>query len=103
SPVTVYQEPSLVAKLLRDLLTDDYSAIRIDNPVEHQRALEFIRRSMPSLGSRVKRYDKDFPIFEEYGVQAELDKALRSKVWLNAGRSFLRHRAEAVVAVERYS
>src|SRR5215212_7425757 len=42
SPVTVYQEPSLVAKLLRDLLTDDYSAIRIDNAIEHQRALEFI-------------------------------------------------------------
>ena len=38
SPVTVYQEPSLVAKLLRDLLTDDYTAIRIDNPVEYQRA-----------------------------------------------------------------
>ena len=64
SPVTVYQEPSLVAKLLRDLLTDDYSAIRIDNPVEHQRALEFIGRIMPNLASRVKRYDKDFPIFE---------------------------------------
>ena len=52
SPVTVYQEPSLVAKLLRDLLTDDYSAIRIDNPVEYQRALEFIDRIMPSLGDR---------------------------------------------------
>ena len=51
SPVTVYQEPSLVAKLLRDLLTDDYTAIRIDNPVEHQRALEFIGRIMPTSAS----------------------------------------------------
>ena len=100
SPVTVYQEPSLVAKLLRDLLTDDYSAIRIDNPVEHQRALEFIGRIMPSLAPRVKLYDKDFPIFEEYGVQAELDKALRSKVWLKSGGSIVINQTEALVAID---
>jgi len=100
SPVTVYQEPSLVAKLLRDLLTDDYSAIRIDNPVEHQRALEFIGRIMPNLANRVKRYDKDFPIFEEYGVQAELDKALRSKVWLKSGGSIVINQTEALVAID---
>ena len=100
APVTVYQEPSLVAKLLRDLLTDDYSAIRIDHPVEYQRALEFIGRIMPSLGNRVKRYDKDFPIFEEYGVQAELDKALRSKVWLKSGGSIVINQTEALVAID---
>jgi ribonuclease G len=100
APVTVYQEPSLVAKLLRDLLTDDYSAIRIDHPGEHQRALEFIGRIMPNLASRVKRYDKDFPIFEEYGVQAELDKALRSKVWLKSGGSIVINQTEALVAID---
>ena len=100
SPVTVYQEPSLVAKLLRDLLTDDYSAIRIDHPVEYQRALEFIGRIMPNLANRVKRYDKDFPIFEEYGVQAELDKALRSKVWLKSGGSIVINQTEALVAID---
>ena len=100
APVTVYQEPSLVAKLLRDLLTDDYTAIRIDNPVEYQRALEFIGRIMPNLGTRVKRYDKDFPIFEEYGVQAELDKALRSKVWLKSGGSIVINQTEALVAID---
>ncbi len=100
SPVTVYQEPSLVAKLLRDLLTDDYSAIRIDHPGEHQRALEFIGRIMPSLAPRVKLYDKDFPIFEEYGVQAELDKALRSKVWLKSGGSIVINQTEALVAID---
>ena len=100
SPVTVYQEPSLVAKLLRDLLTDDYSAIRIDHPQEHLRALEFIGRIMPGLAPRVTLYDKDFPIFEEYGVQAELDKALRSKVWLKSGGSIVINQTEALVAID---
>ena len=80
APAVVYQEPSLVAKLLRDLLTEDYTAIRIDHAQEFERVVEFIGRIMPALSSKVKLHDKDFPIFEEYGVQAELDKALRSKV-----------------------
>src|SRR5215212_7251176 len=52
------------------------------------------------LASRVKRYDKDFPIFEEYGVQAELDKALRSKVWLKSGGSIVINQTEALVAID---
>jgi ribonuclease G len=100
SPAVVYQEPSLVNKLLRDLLTDDYSAIRIDDPKEHERIVEFIGRIMPSLAARVKLYDKDYPIFEEYGVQAELDKALRSKVWRKSGGSIVINQTEALVAID---
>ena len=100
APAVVYREPSLVAKLLRDLLTDDYTAIRIDHPQEHQRIVEFVERIMPALASKVKLYDKDFPIFEEYGVQAELDKALRSKVWLKSGGSIVINQTEALVAVD---
>jgi ribonuclease G len=100
APATVYREPSLVAKLLRDLLTDDYTAIRIDHPQEYQRVVEFIERIMPSLAPRVKLHDKDFPIFEEYGVQGELDKALRSKVWLKSGGSIVINQTEALVAID---
>ncbi|MEZ5283416.1 MAG: ribonuclease E/G [Vicinamibacterales bacterium] len=92
--------PSLVNKLLRDLLTDDYTAIRIDDAREHERTLEFIGRIMPSLSPRVKLYDKDYPIFDEYGVQAELDKALRSKVWLKSGGSIVINQTEALVAID---
>ncbi|HEY6617222.1 MAG TPA: ribonuclease E/G, partial [Vicinamibacterales bacterium] len=53
APAVVYQEQSLVAKLLRDLLTDDYQAIRIDNELEHRRVIELIERIMPSLASKV--------------------------------------------------
>jgi ribonuclease G len=100
APTVVYQEQSLVAKLLRDLLTDDYSAIRIDNPIEHKRIVELIERIMPTLASKVKLYEKEFPIFEEYGVQSEIDRALRSKVWLKSGGSIVINQTEALVAID---
>jgi ribonuclease G len=100
APAVVYREASLVAKLLRDLLTEEFSAIRIDNEHEYRKILELVERIMPSLAPKVRLYEKPFPIFEEYGVQAEIDKALKSKVWLKSGGSIVINQTEALVAID---
>ena len=100
APALLFQEQSLVTKLLRDLLTDDYSAIRLDDAQEHRRVVALVERIMPNLLPRVKLYTKDYPILEEYGVQAEIDKALRSKVWLKSGGYLVINQTEALVAID---
>jgi Rne/Rng family ribonuclease len=99
-PAVLFQEQSLVTKLLRDLLTEDFTAIRLDNEQEHRRVVTLVERIMPNLLPRVKLYTKEFPIFEEYGVQAEIDKALRSKVWLKSGGYLVINQTEALVAID---
>jgi len=86
--------------LLRDLLTEDFQAIKIDNGQEYQRVLDLVQRILPNLAPRVKHYAKPFPIFDEYGVQAEIDKALKSKVWLKSGGSIVINQTEALVAID---
>jgi ribonuclease G len=100
APAVLYQEQSIVSRLLRDLLTEDFQAIRIDHEQEFQRVLELVERIMPSLAPKVKHYAKPFPIFDEYGVQAEIDKALKSKVWLKSGGSIVINQTEALVAID---
>ncbi len=100
APKVVYREQGLVTKLLRDLLTEDYTAIRIDDRQEYERVREMVQRVMPSLTARVKLYDKPFPIFEEYGVQSEIEKALKSKVWLKSGGYIVINQTEALVAID---
>ena len=100
APAVLFQEQSLVTKLLRDLLTDDYTAIRLDDPQEYRRVVALVERIMPNLLPRVKLYTKDYPILEEYGVQAEIDKALRSKVWLKSGGYLVINQTEALVAID---
>ena len=100
APSIVYREQGLVSKLLRDLLTEEFQAIRIDNPQDYQQVLELVGRIMPNLASRVKLYSKPYPIFEEYGVQAEIDRALKSKVWLKSGGSIVINQTEALVAID---
>jgi ribonuclease G len=100
APAVLYREPSIVGRLLRDLLNDDYQAIRIDNAQEHGRVMDLIEHILPNLAPKVKLYSKPFPIFEEYGVQAEIDKALKSKVWLKSGGSIVINQTEALVAID---
>ena len=100
APALLHHEESLVAKLLRDFLTDDFSAIRIDDKKEYDRVVRLIERIMPNMVSRIQHYTKPFPIFEEYGVQSELDKALRSKVWLKSGGYLVINPTEALVAID---
>ena len=100
TPAVLFREESLVTKLLRDLLNDQFQAIRLDSAEEYQRAVGFVQRIMPSMVSRVKHYAKDYPIFDEYGVQSEIDKALRSKVWLKSGGYIVVNQTEALVAID---
>jgi ribonuclease G len=100
APAVIYREQSLVGKLLRDLLTEDFQAIRIDHEQEYKRVVELVERIMPALAPRVKLYSKPYPIFDEYGVQAEIDKALKSKVWLKSGGSIVINQTEALVAID---
>jgi ribonuclease G len=100
TPAVLFREESLVTKLLRDLLNEQYSTIRIDDEAEYRRVTSFVGRIMPNMLSRVKRYTKDYPIFDEYGVQSEIDKALRSKVWLKSGGYIVINQTEALVAID---
>ncbi len=99
-PAVLYREESLVAKLLRDFLTEQFTAIRIDDETEYQRVVTLVGRIMPNMATRVKKYAKDYPIFDEYGVQGEIDKALRSKVWLKSGGYIVVNQTEALVAID---
>src|SRR5207247_5172641 len=99
-PALLFQEQSRVTNLLRDLLTADYSAIRLDSEPEYRRVVALVERIMPTLLPRWKHYTQEFPSFGEYGVQAEIDKALRSKVWLKSGGYLVINQTEALVAID---
>jgi ribonuclease G len=100
TPAVLFREESLVTKLLRDLLTEHFTAIRLDQETEYKRVIALVSRIMPNMVPRVKLYAKDYPIFDEYGVQSEIDKALRSKVWLKSGGYIVINQTEALVAID---
>ncbi len=100
SPALIYHDLSLIERILRDQVTDNFSAIWVDTEAEYERVLRFLQRFQPSLVRRVKLYTKETPLFEHFGVTAEIDKALKSKVWLKSGGSIVIDQTEALVAID---
>ena len=100
APSLLHRDLNLVERILRDYLSDDYAAIWIDNEEEFSKVVEFVSRFQPRLVGRVKLYTKDAPIFEEFGIQQELDKALKPKVWLKSGGYIVINHTEALVAID---
>ena len=100
APAIIHRELNLVQRILRDQFNREFSAIRVDNELAYASIVELIHRFQPSLVKKVKLYTRETPIFEEFGVQAELDKALRSKVWLKSGGYIVIDQAEAMVAID---
>jgi ribonuclease G len=100
APALLHRDLNLVERVLRDQLSGDFTAIWVDNEDEFARVVEFVNRFQPRLVNRVKLYSKGTPIFEEFGIQAEIDKALRPKVWLKSGGYIVINHTEALVAID---
>ena len=100
SPALIYHDLNLVERVLRDQVTDTFSAIWVDTETEYERVLRFLQRFQPSLIRRVKLYTKDTPLYEQFGITEEINKALRSKVWLKSGGSIVINQTEALVAID---
>ncbi|MHB1960410.1 MAG: Rne/Rng family ribonuclease [Acidobacteriaceae bacterium] len=99
-PALIYHDLSLVERVLRDQVTDNFSSIWVDTEADYERVLRFLGRFEPSLVRRVKLYTKETPLFEQFGIQEEINNALRSKVWLKSGGSIVINQTEALVAID---
>jgi ribonuclease G len=96
----VHKDLDLVQRILRDQLSDDFAAIRVDSEEEYEAIVEFVNRIQPRMVKRVKLYTRDRPILESYGVQAEIDKAIKPRVWLKSGGYLVINQTEALVAID---
>lgn len=99
-PSLIHREMSLLERVVRDSLWSDVVAIHIDSEKIYEQCIEFIHKIDPSTVPKIKLYGHDFPIFEKFGVQKELEKALHDKVWLKSGGYIVINHTEALVAID---
>ena len=100
APILLHHDLDIVQRILRDQLADSFKAIWIDNEEHYESVLRFVERFQPALVPKVKLYTREAPIFDAFGVTAELEKALRPKVWLKSGGYIVINQTEALVAID---
>ncbi|MGH7787104.1 MAG: Rne/Rng family ribonuclease [Candidatus Binatia bacterium] len=100
APAILHQELDVVLRTMRDLSASDVTRVVVDNRRDYQRINDFIEEVMPRWRPRVELYELVEPIFERYGIEAQIAKALERKVWLKSGGYIVIDHTEALTAID---
>jgi ribonuclease G len=100
APAPLYEELDIVLRTARDLFTEDVDEIVIDDPDEHARLKGFLETFLPERAGDVHLYQGIEPLFDEYGIEDEIARALSRKVPLPSGGYLIIDQAEALTAID---
>lgn len=89
-----------ILRIVRDMFTADVEKMTVDNEAEYRRILEFLDSFAPNLKNRVKLYNQSRPIFDKFGLEKEIEKALNRKVYLKSGGYICIDQTEALIAID---
>lgn len=103
-PVTLYEEPDLLIKVVRDLFNEDFSTLVVDGKRSYNTVSAYVDSMAHDLADRVVRYDaRDHDgedAFSAYRIDEQLQKALSRKVWLPSGGTLVIDRTEAMTVID---
>jgi ribonuclease G len=100
APALVQKDLDLIFRIFRDLFTKEVVRLVVDSPTEYERCLEYADSLHPDLKSHLFLYTEDEPIFKSFGIEREVEKALRHKVWLKSGGYIVVEETEALVSID---
>jgi ribonuclease G len=99
-PAVLHEEADLTFRVVRDLFSPEVDEFVVDSAEVHAKCLEYVRALVPALEDRVKLYTERAPIFDHYGIEKDIEKALRRRVWLKSGGYIVIDHTEALVSID---
>jgi len=99
-PCQLHYDMDLVLRSIRDLFTPDVARVIVDSPQEHQRILEFVDSFAPRLRSRIELHCGPESLFDQYGVEPAINRALERRVWLKSGGYIVIDQTEALTTID---
>ena len=100
APSLVYEEAELPLRIVRDLFAGDFVGAKIDDERTHRRIVSYLKKTSPHMIERVQRYREKEPLFEAYGVDAEIQSTLERRVNLPSGGYLIFDYAEAFTVID---
>jgi ribonuclease G len=100
APALVYHEAELPLRVVRDLFTGDFERALVDDDLTYKRIVGYLRKTSPHMAERVIRYREKEPLFEAFGVDAEIRSTLNRRVDLPSGGYLVFDYAEAFTVID---
>lgn len=100
APCLLYSDLDLVFRSVRDLMSQDVRRLVIDSKEEYERIKEFARTYFPKLSEKIELYEDTEPIFDAFGIELDVSRALGRKVWLKSGGYIVVDQTEAMTVID---
>ena len=100
APSLLHEEGDLIFRVVRDLFSPDVDELVVDTRAMYEKCLGFARTLVPAQAERVTFYEGRTPLFESFGIEREIEKALRRRVWLKSGGYIVIDHTEALVSID---
>lgn len=100
APALIYKDLDIILRSVRDFFTEDINELVIDNREVYEQLLSYAKTFAPQLQDKITFYDSDLPLFERYGVEADINSALDKKVWLRSGGYIVIEPTEALTVID---
>ncbi len=100
APFLIHSEFDLVLRSLRDFMSQNVDRMIIDNYIEWQRLKEFAQVYFPRIADKIELYEGEEPIFDAFGIEVDLERALHRKVWLKSGGYIVIDQTEAMTVID---
>ncbi|UCH44083.1 MAG: Rne/Rng family ribonuclease [Nitrospiraceae bacterium] len=99
-PQLLYSDLDLALRSVRDMLNQDIEKIIIDSSSEYKKLIDFVNTYFPKLHSQIELYERAEPIFDAYGIELEIPRALGKRVWLKSGGYIVIDQTEALTSID---
>ncbi|MDP9198599.1 MAG: ribonuclease G [Pseudomonadota bacterium] len=96
----VHEDLALPLRMLRDLMGEQVTRVLVDAPAAHAAMIAFTRTFMPVLAGRIELFEGGRPLFDLYGVEDEIERALNRKVPLKSGGYLMFDQTEALTTID---
>ena len=100
APTVLHEEGDLTFRVVRDLLSPEVEEFVVDTPEVYEKCRRYVETLVPGLADKVRLWTEATPVFEALGIEKEIDKALRRRVWLKSGGYIVIDHTEALVSID---
>lgn len=100
APALLHRDYDLIYRIMRDLFSEDVDQFIVDDAHEFEKARDLLNIMSPQLKGKLKYYAGEEPIFDHYGIEEEIEKALRRRVWLSCGGYLVFDHTEALTSID---
>jgi ribonuclease G len=100
APACLYQEPDIVARTVRDFLTEEVDRVLIDRPEDHARTQKLVAQISQRSAGKIALYKDSIPIFERFNIERQIEQTAQRKVPLPSGGEIIIDETEALIAVD---